>query len=135
MCRGTHSSATGRPHDGVQAASDSFPPKADADAHANHIARAPARHLTMLCVLCQSSVCRCGSSCALTAGWLQAAADLSSSQKQALMGMRTTFLGRLQSIVEQRRRIIFELHDSVPDSHSSALTDATIAKARPHGAC
>ena len=59
---------------------------------------------------------------------MQAAAGFTSAQKQALMGMRSTFLERLQGIIEQRRKIIFELHDSVPDSQSSTLTDVTIAK-------
>ena len=62
---------------------------------------------------------------------LQAAAGFTPAQKHALLGMRSTFLGRLQGIIEQRRKIIFELHDSVPDSQSSTLTDVTIAKARP----
>ena len=54
------------------------------------------------------------------------------AQKHALLGMRSTFLGRLKGIIEQRRKITFELHDSVPSSHSGTLTNDTIAKAGAH---
>ena len=58
----------------------------------------------------------------------QAAARLSPAQKQALLAMRQEFLARLQGISSQRRKVICDLLEAVPDSQSGTLTDATTAK-------
>lgn len=60
--------------------------------------------------------------------WLQVAARFSHAQKQALLSMRKDFMTRLQGIISQRRKVICELHEAVPDSHSGTLTDVTISK-------
>ena len=42
--------------------------------------------------------------------------------------MRQEFLARLQGISSQRRKVICDLLEAVPDSQSGTLTDATTAK-------
>ena len=63
---------------------------------------------------------------------VQAAANFTPAQKQVILNVRRKFLEQLQDIIQQRRAIIAELHDSVPDFKSGANGHATITKANPY---